>query len=836
MSIFTDDSVKTIKVLNGSTDITEYVKSDSFSVENILCDGQLAFGTCNSARAQMTTITDLNLTGATITVQYGYGTTFENIGVYKVTYSSQTENSDEVVVTMYDCVKDFDVDVSEWYENLSFPMSLATFRTALCTYIGVTAETVSLVNDDMTIYKTIAPSQLNGKDVLRYIGEINGVFPHATRSGTFTWLSLGTVATAVPASLVQGADGVVQKDYTTASIGALVIRTEDGDVGVTVGSGTNTYYVTANVLCYGLTTAQLTPIATNLYNKIYAVQYVPTSISMKCIPTYEMGALLSYGGNHFYILEKKTSGLMFDDISCEGNEYLSEPSSIQTQLEQLRGKSAVLSASIEGVSSRVTDIEEDYTTYTEFSQTADSLTLAISDLQNEIDGSIEIIYTDGEPTLTNYPAWDWTDMRAFDSDQEATAAGDVAWKASDELQFLYNDDGYDPHRRTMVYDQTNSVTYRFVQNSGQWVWQVLENTEFSVVLEKISALELTTDGITAEVSAVEADLEDNYFNKSETNSLVSQTSSSILASVSGTYATKATTNELSASLELKLNKDDLVSEFNAVANVVTITSDNFTLDADGHITANGATLNGSLLTTATTRSAFGGSDEIGGANVDSESNVTFTRITWGVGGGFPYSKLSAGGLYQGMKSSAGTYTDHLRIYMGKFYFDNVELMRLVDDQVWLQKKLAVEGEAYIDDNLYVSGAIRATDNLATNIVHNGREFSTPSLNLPSGEPKGYASLQVHEGIPTLINVKVTFSASTGGYRRVYLSDSLTNYTPIDAFSEVCVGPALGADTVVELNRFIVPSSTDSLYVIVQQASGSTLTAQISYQVMELGKY
>lgn len=599
MSIFTDDSVKTIKVLNGSADITEYVKSDSFSVENILCDGQLAFGTCNSARAQMTTITDLNLTGATITVQYGSGTTFENIGVYKVTYSSQTENSDEVVVTMYDCVKAFDVDVSEWYENLSFPMSLLTFRTALCTYIGVTTETVSLVNDDMTIYKTIAPSQLNGKDVLRYIGEINGVFPHATRSGTFTWLSLGTVATTVPASLVQGADGVVQKDYTTASIGALVIRTEDGDVGVTVGSGTNTYYVTANVLCYGLTTAQLTPIATNLCNKIYAVQYVPTSISMKCIPTYEMGALLSYGGNHFYILEKKTNGLMFDDISCEGNEYLSEPSSIQTQLEQLRGKSAVLSASIEGVSSRVTDIEEDYTTYTEFSQTADSLTLAITDLQNEIDGSIEIIYTDGEPTLTNYPAWDWTDMRAFDSDEEATAAGDVAWKASDELQFLYNDDGYDPHRRTMVYDQTNSVTYRFIQTSGQWVWQVLENTEFSVVLEKISALELTTDGITAEVSAVEADLEDNYFNKSETTSLLSQTSTSIMASVSGTYATKSTTTDLQAQISLKIDPTNLISSINESADVIeleghriSITSDYFTLTTDGRITATGGTIGG----------------------------------------------------------------------------------------------------------------------------------------------------------------------------------------------------------------------------------------------------
>ncbi|OLR58293.1 hypothetical protein BHF70_00825 [Anaerostipes sp. 494a] len=98
-----------------------------------------------------------------------------------------------------------------------------------------------------------------------------------------------------------------------------------------------------------------------------------------------------------------------------------------------------------------------------------------------------------------------------------------------------------------------------------------------------------------------------YSTTSEMNSAINQSASSVLTTVEGIYTTKTDTEEqinaVKASLELKVDKDTLISEINASADVITLTgnrfivnSDNFKLTADGTMTANngifGGTLNG----------------------------------------------------------------------------------------------------------------------------------------------------------------------------------------------------------------------------------------------------
>lgn len=82
----------------------------------------------------------------------------------------------------------------------------------------------------------------------------------------------------------------------------------------------------------------------------------------------------------------------------------------------------------------------------------------------------------------------------------------------------------------------------------------------------------------------------------------------ILATVEATYATQSSVNTISGELSLKINKDELVSELNASADVIKITSnrltidsDNFTLAVDGSITATNASLNG----TFTSKDSYG---------------------------------------------------------------------------------------------------------------------------------------------------------------------------------------------------------------------------------------
>lgn len=678
-----DDDVRNIKVLNGSTDITAKVLANTLTIENILCDGQLSFGSCNSARAQLTTIEDLNLTGETLTIQFGNSTDgYANLGVFTVTYSSQKENSEEVTLTMYDVVKKFDTDISEWYNGLNFPMTLSAFRSALCSHIGVTVVQTTLINDDMTVYETINPSKLNGMDMLRYIGEINGVFPHATSTGLLEWVSLGTTTNEIPLSVSQGAQSYVHKTYNTAAISKLCIRSEDGDVGVAVGTGANCYYVTANVLVYGLSSTDLTTIGTNLYNKIQGISYNPSELTMKANPELSMGAMVTFNSNIFYILKKTTKGLLFDTIKADGNEYLKEETSVRSEIEQLRGKSNVLTRSIEETQSTIADVEEGLST--QITQTADTLQIQINELYEEIDGDIMLYYTQETPTLLNYPAWDFT----YNIPCNNTV------QLADDLAFEYNDTYYKKNLRSIAYDETDNITYRFIKSSGQWIWQEVSNTETTLILSRLSELEATTQSIEASVSEVSLDLEDNYYTKSETESRLTATSNSIMLSVSGTYTTKTTTNNLSAQISLKLNKADLVSEINASADVITltsnrltITSDYFTLAANGVITATSGTIGGwnfnsnSIYSTNqnivlnSAGSMVGSSDGSKVWQIDSAGTASFQKLNIGANGARIGATLDldqgtmSGGfyigsscLYSGMTSL--TDTTHNGIYLG----------------------------------------------------------------------------------------------------------------------------------------------------------------------------
>ena len=77
MSIFFDDTRKNLKFFVDDDEITSKVISDSFKCENYLVTDQMNFGECNSARMQMQTTEDLNLTGKRVEVKFGSGDIYE---------------------------------------------------------------------------------------------------------------------------------------------------------------------------------------------------------------------------------------------------------------------------------------------------------------------------------------------------------------------------------------------------------------------------------------------------------------------------------------------------------------------------------------------------------------------------------------------------------------------------------------------------------------------------------------------------------------------------------------------------------------------------------------
>ena len=534
MSIYTDDCIKKLMFFDGTTEISKYVVPDSLKKQDYLCTGQLNFGEVNSAKIQFKTFENLNLTGKMISVKFGTDTENVLIGTYKVTYSSTKSNSSIVTITAYDSIKDFDRDVSDWYVSLSWPIKLKSLRKSLCEHVGIETADIKLVNDEIMIQKTVNPSMLNGMEMLFYIGQLNGVFAHAADTYSMEWVSLGKSAVQIAKSVTYGPAAYEAKSYSTAAIGGLLIRQEYGHVGVSIGS-TNKYVVQGNILVYGYSTDELSLVASRLYDKIKDVQYVPCSIKVKYLPEIKLGSMCSYDGNIFYVLQRTTSGLLFDTLTAGGNEYLESDTGIESQLIQLRGKANILSRTIEETKNTITDVEKGLKN--EITATASDFDVKLRNLQSEIDGQIEVINGRGLPTLDNYPAYNWT---------SGPKIGD---KLAEGLRFTYADAVYRKHQRTLFFDEATATTYRFIKKDDIWIWEPLGNTEYSVLQKQITDLNVTAQGITESMEELSVKISNEYITQVAAKTLVSRTANGIKEEISKVYTTKDDVSSFRNSIE-----------------------------------------------------------------------------------------------------------------------------------------------------------------------------------------------------------------------------------------------------------------------------------------------
>lgn len=146
-------------------------------------------------------------------------------------------------------------------------------------------------------------------------------------------------------------------------------------------------------------------------------------------------------------------------------------------------------------------------------------------------------------------------------------------------------------------------------------------SQFATRVEMNSAIIQTADSINMSVNQRFG----NYYNKSETETKISAAVGDLSLSVSGTYATKSALNttqtSLQASINLKLNTADLISEINASADRISltagrlvITSGNFRLDASGNMTCTNGNFSGTITTT---------SGKIGNMNINSNGIYMF---------------------------------------------------------------------------------------------------------------------------------------------------------------------------------------------------------------------
>lgn len=298
-----------------------------------------------------------------------------------IVYSAVAQtNKNYKKITAYDeLYTKGNIDVSAWYNSLSFPVTLKTVRDTLFEYIGLTQVETTLPNDNIQIKKQYAPKSLKSLDVIKSICQINGAFGIVNRDNLFEYRILGEITenngtypsttlyppfylgenTNSPKDIkieaISFYKTVDYDDYEVKPVDKITIRTSEDDTGVSYGTGTNNYIIQGNIFAYGLSNSDLQTIVKNIYNNVKGFSYIPFTSDNNGLPYIECGLdAVSYmaidwenstSGNPkyvqktFHVLNREINGIqaLRDKYSAQGEEYQTEfITDLQTQIDTLK--------------------------------------------------------------------------------------------------------------------------------------------------------------------------------------------------------------------------------------------------------------------------------------------------------------------------------------------------------------------------------------------------------------------------------------------------------------------------------------------------------------------
>lgn len=407
----------------------------TFALEESLCsESELKFGACEANCVKFTARnTAGNIIGKTISIEEtidGDGKNPMPYGVFKVASDVPTADRTKRQITAYDAMYDIiNTDVKSWYAGLSFPMTLKQFRDSFFAHLGIAQVETNLVNDSMTVNKTIVATQtddssavteessISGKTVVTAICEINGCFGNINREGKFEYVFLKAITSALyPAEDLFPSDNLFPSDANTESmtgryitfdyedfqskaITQLEIKTSEDNAGAIVGTAGNNYSITGNFLVSDKTGAELEQIANNLLPIMAQAAYTPIK-SCTCVgnPCLTLGEPIRFNTTReiveTYLLQRTLTGVQSkrDSISAQGTQtHSAKVNSIRDTIESVERRTGKLERNADHLQSTYEDLEEQ--TNTKFEQTAKSISAEVNRAQKaegQLDASLEL--------------------------------------------------------------------------------------------------------------------------------------------------------------------------------------------------------------------------------------------------------------------------------------------------------------------------------------------------------------------------------------------------------------------------------------------------------------
>lgn len=600
LSIVTDDGQ--IHITNNE------LHQEQFELTESLCsESELTFGSCEAGMVKFTVSNIFSgLKDKWITIQMVLAGNTANpfqIGRYKVYSDTPEADRTKRDIVAYDTLYDMiNADVAEWYNTLlpdkDSTTTMKAFRNSFFGHFGIEQADIQLVNDGVKVEKTVEPEELSGATVLNCICEINGCFGHIGRDGRFHYIYLEQeIQGLYPRNDLYPADDLYPRepksmrigknlyisaryeDFLVKSIDKLQIRKEEDDIGVIVGSGTNAYVIQDNFLVYGKGNEELTGIANNIYEKIRGIIYRPFSADCKGNLCIEVGDAVRlptrYEIIESYVLKRTLKGIqaLRDEYEATGEEYRStQVNSVHKSIIQLKGKTNVLTRTIEETNSKITDVESGLSS--EIKQTATDIR---AEVKNTADGLSSSIEQTAESITSEV-------KRAKQSEEELSSKiTQTAESITSEVGKKYETKENATNTKTELQTSIRQTADGFTAELSKQVTETKQYAESAAETAESNAKQDTADKLK------------NYSTTTEMNTRINATAEGISAEVTRKLQSYSTTEQMNSAIRQtadsintevskKVNGDEIISKINQSAENVSIEANKINLN--GAVTAN----------------------------------------------------------------------------------------------------------------------------------------------------------------------------------------------------------------------------------------------------------
>lgn len=600
LSIVTDDGQ--IHITNNE------LHQEQFELTESLCsESELTFGSCEAGMVKFTVSNIFSgLKDKWITIQMVLAGNTANpfqIGRYKVCSDTPEADRTKRDIVAYDALYDvINADVAEWYNTLlpdkDSITTMKAFRDSFFKHFGIEQAGVQLVNDDMKVEKTVEPEELSGATVLNCICEINGCFGHIGRDGRFHYIYLEQeIQGLYPRNDLYPADDLYPRepkstrvgkklyisaqyeDFLVKTIDKLQIRKEEDDIGVIVGSGTNAYVIQDNFLVYGKGNEELTGIANNIYGKLRGIIYRPFSADCKGNPCIEVGDAVRlptrYEIIESYVLKRTLKGIqaLRDNYEATGEEYRStQVNSVHKSIIQFKGKTNVLTRTIEETNSKIVDVESGLSS--EIKQTATDIR---AEVKNTVDGLSSSIEQTAESITSEV-------KRAKQSEEELSSKIiQTAESITSEVGKKYETKENATNTKTELQTSIRQTADGFTAELSKQVTETKQYAESAAETAESNAKQDTADKLK------------NYSTTTEMNTRINATAEGISAEVTRKLQSYSTTEQMNSAIRQtadsintevskKVNGDEIISKINQSAENVSIEANKINLN--GAVTAN----------------------------------------------------------------------------------------------------------------------------------------------------------------------------------------------------------------------------------------------------------